>query len=91
LIGVLHWICKLGSIDILTSVSMLSHYIVSACRGHPEQVFHIFASLKAHTQSTLVFDNTEPDFDGSRFNQCNWSKFYPDAAEAISTSDAPEA
>jgi hypothetical protein len=89
LIGVLRWICELGRIDILTSVSMLSRYLVSARRGHLEQVFHIFAYLKAHTRSTLVFDDTEPDFDGSTFNRCDWSEFYPDAAEAI-PSNAPE-
>jgi hypothetical protein len=32
LIGVLCWICELGWIDILTSVSMISRYLVSACR-----------------------------------------------------------
>ena len=90
LIGVLRWICELGRIDILTSVSMLSRYLVSARRGHLEQVFHIFAYLKAHERSTLVFDDTDPSFDGDRFNKCDWSEFYPDAAEAIPT-DAPEA
>jgi hypothetical protein len=58
LIGVLRWICELGRIDILTPVSMLSRYLVSARRGHLEQVFHIFAYLKAHERSTMVFDDT---------------------------------
>jgi hypothetical protein len=89
LIGVLRWICELGRIDILTSVSMLSRYLVATRRGHLEQVFHIFAYLKAHTRSTLVFDDTEPNFTGSTFNKCDWSEFYPDAAEAI-PSNAPE-
>jgi hypothetical protein len=69
LIGVLQWICKLGRINILTSVSMLLRYLISACRGHLKQGFHIFAYLKAHKRSTLVFDNTEPYFDGSKFNK----------------------
>jgi hypothetical protein len=68
---------------------MLSRYLVSARRGHLEQVFHIFAYLKAHTRSTLVFDDTEPNFANSTFNKCDWAEFYPDAAEAI-PSDAPE-
>jgi hypothetical protein len=29
LIGVLHWICELGWLDILVPVSMLSRYVVS--------------------------------------------------------------
>jgi hypothetical protein len=89
LIGVLRWICELGRIDLLTPVSLLSRYLVSARRGHLEQVFHIFAYLKAHERSTLVFDDTDPSFDGDRFNKCDWSEFYPDAAEAIPT-DMPE-
>ena len=52
-------------------------------------MFHIFAYLKAHDRSTLVFDDTDPSFDGDRFNKCDWSEFYPDAAEAIPT-DMPE-
>jgi hypothetical protein len=32
LIGVLRWICKLGQLDILTPVSMLLMYLVSAYR-----------------------------------------------------------
>ena len=90
LIGVLRWICELGRLDILTPVSMLSRYLVSARRGHLEQVFHIFAYLKAHERSTMVFDDTEPYFEDSRFSKCDWSEFYPDAAEAI-PSNAPEA
>ena len=38
----------------------------------------------------MVFDDTEPDFAGSSFKQCDWTEFYPDAKEAILT-DVPEA
>ena len=89
LIGVLRWICELGRLDILQPVSLLSRYLVSARQGHLEQVFHIFAYMKSHERSTLVFDDTEPDFLGSEFHDCDWSKFYPGAKEAIPT-DMPE-
>jgi hypothetical protein len=62
LIGVLQWICKIGRIDILMPVSLMSRYLVSAREGHLEQVFHIFAYLKHHPRSTIVFDNTIPVF-----------------------------
>ena len=65
-------------------VSMLSRYLVSAREGHLGQVFHVFAYLKTHETSTMVFDDTEPDFDDRRFKDCDWSEYYPDAVEAIS-------
>jgi hypothetical protein len=90
LIGVLRWICKLGHLDILTPVSMLSRYLAQANRtGHLEQVFHVFGYLKHHEWLTMVFDDTEPSFDSSELKECNWSKFYPDPEEAI-PMDVPE-
>ena len=83
LIGVLRWICEIGRIDILMPVSILSRYLVSAREGHLEQVFHIFAYLKHHPRSTMVFDDTVPSYRGERFLKCDWSEFYPDAMEAI--------
>ena len=68
---------------------MLSRYLVSARTGHLDQVFHCFAYLKAHERSTMAFDDTDPEFDKQRFKQCDWSEFYPDAAEPVPT-DAPE-
>ena len=64
-------------------VSMLSMYLVSAREGHLEQVFYVFAYLKTHETSIMVFDDAEPDFDDCRFNDCDWSEYYPNAAEAI--------
>jgi hypothetical protein len=88
LIGVLRWICELGRIDVLVAVSMLSRYVVSPREGHLQQVFHVFAYLKHHTRSKMVFDDSEPVFDESRFKVCDWDEFYPDAEEAV-PHDAP--
>jgi hypothetical protein len=83
LIGVLRWICELGRLDILVAVSMLSRYVVSPREGHLQQVFHIFAYLKHHTRSRMVFDDSEPVYDESSFRICDWAEYYPDAEEAI--------
>lgn len=83
LIGVLRWICELGRLDILVAVSMLSRYVVSPREGHLQQLFHIFAYLKHHTRSRLVFDDSEPVYQESAFKRCDWSEYYPDAEEAI--------
>jgi hypothetical protein len=83
LIGVLRWICELGRVDILVAVSMLSRYVVSPRDGHLQQVFHLFAYLKHHKRSKMVFNDSEPIFDENSFHVCDWSEFYPDAEEAI--------
>ena len=90
LIGVLRWICELGRVDILVAVSMLSRYVVSPREGHLQQVFHLFAYLKHHKRSKMVFDDTEPLFDDNAFKICDWSEFYADAEEAI-PHNVPEA
>jgi hypothetical protein len=55
-----------------------------------EQVLHIFAYLKKYKRSTLVFDHNVPLFDESHFVvRCDWSKFYPGAAE-VEPPNAPE-
>ena len=56
--------------------------------GHLEQTLHIFAYLKKYDKSAIVFDDTTPDFDESRFTRPDWSEYYPDAAEPI-PSNAP--
>jgi hypothetical protein len=83
LIGVLHWICELGRLDILMLVSMLSRYLVAARSGHMDQLFHIFAYLKRYDATMVLFDDTEPVFDARRFKDCDWSEYYPGAKETL--------
>jgi hypothetical protein len=64
-------------------VSLMSRYLVSAREGHLQQLFHVFAYLKQNDRSTMVFDDTEPSYDPRRFATQDWSKYYPDAKEAI--------
>jgi hypothetical protein len=90
LIGVLRWICELGRIDIIMPVSLMSRYLAQAREGHLNQVFHMFAYLKQHDRSRLVFDDSYPVVDQSRFHECDWTEFYPDAKEVL-PPDMPEA
>jgi len=89
LIGVLRWICELGRIDILIDVAMLSRFLAAPREGHLEQVFHIFAYLKKHGRSAIVFDDTLPEIDENRFQKCDWEEFYPGARE-VTPPNAPE-
>ena len=86
LIGVLRWVCELGRVDILHSVSIMSRFLVGAREGHLEQLFNIFSYLKHHSRSSLVFDCSEPDFRTSTFTDFDWKDVYPDAKEAIPTN-----
>jgi hypothetical protein len=89
LIGVLRWMCELGRIDILYDVAVLSSHLAMPREGHLDQVFHIFAYLKHHNRSSMVFDDQEPVFDETRFTKCDWAEFYPGAAEVM-PPNAPE-
>ena len=59
--------------------------------GHIEQVLHIFAYLKAHARSSMVFDDTIPSFDDSRFNDgADWTEYYGNVKQP-EPPNAPEA
>ena len=69
LIGVLRWMCKLGHINILIDVLMLSWHLVSPKEKHLEEVFYIFSYLKLFNHLAMVFDDIEPTFDESCFTK----------------------
>jgi hypothetical protein len=52
-------------------------------QGHLEAVYHIFAYLKKHENSTLVFDDAIPFIDERRFKDVSWKDFYGDVMEAL--------
>jgi hypothetical protein len=86
LIGILQWIVELGRVDIMVAVAMLSRFLASPREGHLEQAFHIFAYLKAHYRSCLAFSACPSLVDEIAFHSFDWTKYYPDAAEAAPTS-----
>ncbi len=89
MIGVLRWAIELGRIDIHIEVSMLASFLVQPREGHLDQCLHIFAYLKKHKCSMMVFDDNLPDIDEQRFRPADWTEFYKDATEAIPLN-APE-
>ncbi len=70
-------------------VSLLAQHLALPRLGHLDQVYHIFAYLKAHRHSRILLDDTKPHVDHSRFPTVDWRDFYPDAQEAI-PANAPE-
>ena len=60
-IGVLCWAVELGRSDICTELLIMAAYAASPRKGHLEAVYHIFAYLKRHVRSRLVFDASCPN------------------------------
>eukprot|EP00956_Cyclotella_meneghiniana_P027178 scaffold60433_cov44-Cyclotella_meneghiniana.AAC.4 len=89
LIGILRWMCEIGRLDICTETSMLSSYSAMPREGHLKAALHIFAYLRAHPNTRLVFDAKEPSFAKGQFLKCNWGPEYGDVKEAI-PPDMPE-
>ena len=73
LIGVLRWIVELGRVDIDVEVSMMSSHLALPREGHLRELYHIFAYLKSHANTEMVFDPTPVPFDMSLFERADWS------------------
>ena len=86
-IGVLRWMVELGRIDIITETSMLAAFSVAPRAGHMAAVLHLFAYLKAHKRSKMVFDPSTVDHPPHPKH--DWTDFY-NSKEKI-PGDKPEA
>ena len=73
LVGMMRWIVELGRIDICLEVSMMSSHLALPREGHLKEVLHIFAHLKKHHNSELVFDPSDPPIDESLFERKDWT------------------
>ena len=47
---------ELGQVDIFCEVSMFSSHLALPQCGHLAQVLHMFAYLKSHANSGMVYD-----------------------------------
>jgi hypothetical protein len=83
LIGILRWMVELGRINIYHEVSVLSQYLALPRQGHLEAVYHIFAYLNKHENSSIVFDPANPYFDPVAFQEVDWSEFCGDVVEEL--------
>jgi len=82
LVGVLWWIVELGRVDIDVEVSMMSSHLALPRVGHLKEIYHIFAYLKAHSNTEMVFDPTPVTPDMSLFEQQDWS-YLPYGCEGL--------
>ena len=82
LIGILRWIVELRR-DTCCEVSMMSSHLALSREGHLDQVFHIFAYLKKHHNTRLVFEPFYPEIDPNTFEHHDWTKFYGNVKEVL--------
>ena len=80
---------KLGCVDIITEVSILTSHISIPREGHLDALFHVFGYLQKKHNFRLIFDPTYPDIDMSDFIQTDWKHFYGEVEEP-KPPDAPE-
>ena len=73
LIGILRWMVELGRVDIAVEVSLMSSHMAMPRKGHLDQVLHIFAYLKCHHNTEMIFDPSDPMIDPSQFERQDWS------------------
>ena len=73
LIGFLRWIVELGRIDINLESSMLYLHLVLPQEWHFQELLHVFAYIKKHMITEMVFDPSEPDIDMNSFHCQDWS------------------
>ena len=73
LIGVLRWIVELGRVDINVEASMLSSHLEMPREGHMQELLQVFAYLKKHMNTEMVFDPSEPEIDMNSFQRQDWS------------------
>ena len=83
IIGIMSWMVKIGRIDIVTEVSLLSSHLAYPRVGHIEAALCLMDNLKQKHNSRLVFDTTFTKCFESIFKDCYWKDFYGDAKKAI--------
>jgi hypothetical protein len=81
IIGILRWAIKLGRIDILTEVSLLSQYQADPQEGHLEALYWIINYLHRYPMQRLILNHTMPEVDESVFCHGDWKDFYGNVIE----------
>ena len=77
-IGIIRWAVELGRIDICHTAGVLASYMSCPRQGHMLAVLRVFAYLKKHGSSKLVFDSQHRDYDDIEWTSHDWKRFYPD-------------
>ena len=74
---------KLGRMDIITKVSLLSSHVALSRDGHLEAAVHFMTHIGQRYKSRLVYDPLYQEIDHSVFKEFDWLEFYRDANKAV--------
>ena len=77
-IGILRCMIKLGRINIITKVSLLSSHAALPREGHIDAVVHVMAHVGQRYNSRLMYDPSYSEIVYNVFKKCDWSEFYRD-------------
>jgi len=82
---------ELGRVDICTEVSMMAAHCAMPRKGHLDTVWYMFAYLKRHDRSKMMFHSRSPTFlvKTNELPRLDWSDFHKDVKEQV-PHDAPE-
>ena len=85
LIVIVHWVVKLGSIDIAVEVSTMAQFNCIPRTGHLRSLanLRIFMWLKGHIKSNLVMDCCKRTMDQFDFPEYSWTCYYPGSVDVI--------
>ena len=75
---IIRWMVEIGLLDIYMEVSVMSSFSEMPREGHFQQLLHLFAYLKIHHKSQIVFDPSYPEIDEEYFNKHDCSDMYVD-------------
>ena len=66
--------CGIGKgLHFNVEASMLSSHLAIPKEGHMKEIIHVFAYLKKHMNTEMVFDQSEPEIDMNSFQRQDWS------------------
>jgi len=82
-VGVLHWIVKIGRVDIITEVSNLASHMAMPRKGYLGALSDVSCYLKRRHNSRSILDPTHPEIDWNVYVEHDWQHFYGDVSEAI--------
>ena len=74
---------KLGRIDIISKVLLLSSHVVLPWEGHLDAALHVMVHVGQRYNTRVVHDPFYAEIDHSVIKKRDWSEYYRDVEEAI--------
>ena len=89
-IGIIRWAVELGRIDLAHVAGVMARFSAAPREGHLAALVRVFAYIKKHTESKIVFDPTPIDFNDINWMGAEWKEFYPEIDGEVLPPNMPE-